>query len=158
VEAHLKAHDAFQNLVAQQEEKVASLREHADKLVRQKHFDAATIAAKLAEIQEKRAAVAELCTHKTNLLNLNYLYAKFMQVMRPPSLYSLSVLPRGQNFGRKILEGPNKNLCGLKKLIDASEKGLARSCQHGSFSFRNVILYTVHICIYCGFIRKNYRI
>jgi hypothetical protein len=80
VEAHLKAHDAFQNLVAQQEEKVASLRDHADKLVRQKHFDAATIAAKLAEIQEKRSAVAELCTHKTNLLNLNYLYAKFMQV------------------------------------------------------------------------------
>ena len=59
---------------------MASLRDHADKLVRQKHFDAATIAAKLAEIQEKRAAVAELCTHKTNLLNLNYLYAKFMQV------------------------------------------------------------------------------
>jgi hypothetical protein len=80
VEAHLKAHDAFQNLVAGQEEKVASLRDHADKLVRQKHFDAATIAAKLAEIQEKRSAVAELCTHKTNLLNLNYLYAKFMQV------------------------------------------------------------------------------
>jgi hypothetical protein len=83
VEAHLKAHDAFQNLVAQQEEKVASLREHADKLVRQKHFDAATITAKLAEIQEKRAAIAELCTHKTNLLNLNYLYAKFMQVRAP---------------------------------------------------------------------------
>ena len=39
VEAHLKAHDAFQNLVSQQEEKVASLREHADKLIRQKHFD-----------------------------------------------------------------------------------------------------------------------
>ena len=28
---------------------------------------------------EKRAAVAELCCHKTNFLNLNYLYAQFIQ-------------------------------------------------------------------------------
>ena len=79
VEAHLKAHDAFQHLVAQQEEKVASLREHADKLVRQQHFDTETIQTKLQEVVEKRAAVAKLCTHKTNFLNLNFLYAKFIQ-------------------------------------------------------------------------------
>ena len=79
VEAHLKAHDAFQNLVGQQEEKVASLQVHADKLIRQSHFDSATIQSKLAEVVEKRAAVAELCNHKTNLLNLNYLYAQFIQ-------------------------------------------------------------------------------
>ena len=79
VETHLKAHEAFQNLVAAQEEKVTSLQEYADKLVGQQHFDAATIKAKLAEITAKRAAVAELCTHKTNLINLNYLHAKFLQ-------------------------------------------------------------------------------
>ena len=79
VEAHLKAHDAFQNLVSQQEEKVASLKEHADKLIRQKHFDKDTIQAKLEEVMEKRATVGKLCTHKTNFLNLNYLYAKFIQ-------------------------------------------------------------------------------
>jgi len=44
VEAHLKAHEAFQNLVAQQEEKVVVLKEHAEKLVRQQHFDASTSA------------------------------------------------------------------------------------------------------------------
>ena len=79
VEAHLKAHDAFQNLVSQQEEKVASLKEHADKLIRQKHFDKDTIQLKLEEVMEKRATVSKLCTHKTNFLNLNFLYAKFIQ-------------------------------------------------------------------------------
>ena len=43
VETHLKVHEAFQNLVGQQEEKVGSLKEHAEKLIRQKHFDAKTI-------------------------------------------------------------------------------------------------------------------
>ena len=28
---------------------------------------------------EKRAAMAEQCNHKTNLPNLNYLYAQFIQ-------------------------------------------------------------------------------
>jgi len=79
VEAHLKAHDAFQNLVAQQEEKVGSLKEHAEKLIKQKHFDKDTIKAKLEEVLEKRETISVLCTHKTNLLNLNYLYAKFIQ-------------------------------------------------------------------------------
>ena len=65
VEAHLKAHDAFQNLVGQQEEEVASLKIHADKLIRQSHFDSQTIQAKLAEVIEKRGAVIELCNHKT---------------------------------------------------------------------------------------------
>ena len=34
---------------------------------------------KLAEVVEKRAAMAEQCNHKTNLPNLNYLYAQFIQ-------------------------------------------------------------------------------
>ena len=34
---------------------------------------------KLAEDVEKRAAVSELCSHKTNLLYLNYLYAQLIQ-------------------------------------------------------------------------------
>merc|ERR1719347_742959 len=79
VEAHLKTHDAFRNLVAQQEEKVENLKEHADKLVRQKHFDRETIKEKLAEVIEKRETVNKLCTHKTNFLKLNFLYAKFIQ-------------------------------------------------------------------------------
>merc|ERR1712106_78007 len=74
VEAHLKAHDAFQNLVAQQEEKVGSLKEHAEKLIKQKHFDKDTIKVKFEEVLEKRETIGMLCTHKTNLLNLNYLY------------------------------------------------------------------------------------
>merc|ERR1719228_1695946 len=79
VEANLKSHEAFQNLINQQEDKVFSLREHADKLIKQKHFDKDTIKAKLEEVLEKRETVGVLCTHKTNLLNLNYLYAKFIQ-------------------------------------------------------------------------------
>ena len=35
---------------------------------------------KLEEILGKRSAIAELTGHKTNLINLNYLYAKFIQV------------------------------------------------------------------------------
>jgi len=79
VEAHLKAHDAFKNLVAKQEEKVESLKEHAEKLIKQKHFDRDTIKAKLEEVLEKRENISMLCTHKTNLMNLKYLYAKFIQ-------------------------------------------------------------------------------
>ena len=38
-----------------------------------------TIQAKLEEVMKKRATVGKLCTPKTNFLNLNYLYAKFIQ-------------------------------------------------------------------------------
>ena len=46
VEAHLKAHDAFQSLVAQQEEKVSNLKEHAENPIKQKHFEKDTYKSK----------------------------------------------------------------------------------------------------------------
>ena len=79
VEANLKSHEAFQNLISQQEEKVFSLQEHADKLIKQKHFDKDNIRAKLVEVLEKRENIVTLCTHKLNLLKLNLLHAQFKQ-------------------------------------------------------------------------------
>ena len=79
VEANLKTHEAFQNLIGQQEEKVFSLQEHADKLIKQKHFDKDNIRAKLVEVLEKREHIVTLCTHKLNLLKLNLLHAQFKQ-------------------------------------------------------------------------------
>ena len=54
--------------MAQQEEKVGSLKEHAEKLIKQKHFDKDTIKAKLEEVLEKIETICELCTHKTKML------------------------------------------------------------------------------------------
>ena len=79
VEANLKSHEAFQNLISQQEEKVFSLQEHADKLMKQKHFDKDNIRARLVEVLEKREHIVTLCTHKLNLLKLNLLHAQFKQ-------------------------------------------------------------------------------
>ena len=79
VEANLKTHEAFQNLIGQQEEKVFSLQEHADKLIKQKHFDKENIRAKLVEVLEKRENIVTLCSHKLNLLKLNLLHAQFKQ-------------------------------------------------------------------------------
>ena len=80
VETNLKAHEAFQNLIGQQEEKVLSLQDHANKLIQQKHFDKDNIRAKLVEILERRENIVTLCTHKLNLLKLNLLHAQFKQV------------------------------------------------------------------------------
>ena len=79
VEANLKSHEAFQKLISQQEEKVFSLQEHADKLIKQKHFDKDNIRARLVEVLEKRENIVTLCTHKQNLLKLNLLHAQFKQ-------------------------------------------------------------------------------
>ena len=84
VEANLKSHEAFQNLINQQEDKVFSLREHADKLINQKHFDKDNIRSKLVEVLEKRENIVTLCTHKLNLLKLNLLHAQFNQVKKEP--------------------------------------------------------------------------
>ena len=56
--------------MAQQEEKVGSLKEHAEKLIKQKHFDKDTIKAKLEEVPEKIETICELCTHKTKKMLL----------------------------------------------------------------------------------------
>ena len=80
VEANLKSHEAFQNLISQQEEKVFSLQEHAEKLIKQKHFDKDNIKARLVDVLEKRENIVTLCTHKLNLLKLNLLHAQFKQV------------------------------------------------------------------------------
>ena len=56
-----------------------SLQEHADKLIKQKHFDKDNIRARLVEVLEKRENIVTLCTHKQNLLKLNLLHAQFKQ-------------------------------------------------------------------------------
>ena len=81
VETNLKAHEAFQNLISQQEEKVLSLQDHANKLIQQKHFDKDNIRMKLVEVLDKRENIVTLCTHKLNLLKLNLLHAQFNQVV-----------------------------------------------------------------------------
>ena len=59
VEAHLQAHGAFQNLVSQWEEKVASLKKHADKLIRQKLIVEETVRNAVVENEHFRKAVVE---------------------------------------------------------------------------------------------------
>ena len=57
--------------MAQQEEKVGSLKEHAEKLIKQKHFDKDTIKAKLEEVLEK---IETICLSVIELLSQIYLY------------------------------------------------------------------------------------
>lgn len=79
VSAYVKKHDAFEKLMATQEEKVIALQEHGDKLLAQNHFESALIARRLNEVVQRRAKVKELCAMRKIMLDEALLHAQFVR-------------------------------------------------------------------------------
>nr|XP_018898887.1 PREDICTED: spectrin beta chain, non-erythrocytic 1 isoform X2 [Bemisia tabaci] len=75
----VKKHDAFEKLLATQEEKVIALQEHSEKLLAQNHFESSIIARRLAEVLKRRAKVKQLCELRRLLLDDALLYAQFVR-------------------------------------------------------------------------------
>ncbi|XP_075227745.1 spectrin beta chain, non-erythrocytic 5 kst isoform X2 [Lycorma delicatula] len=79
VTSHVKKHDAFEKLLATQEEKVQALQEHGDKLLAQNHFESSLIAKRLSEVLARRAAVKQLCAARKQRLEDALLHAQFVR-------------------------------------------------------------------------------
>ncbi|XP_025833247.1 spectrin beta chain, non-erythrocytic 1 [Agrilus planipennis] len=79
VSNQLKKHDAFEKLFNTQEERVDQLLKSADKLIAQKHFETPQISSKVADVQQKRQRVRQLCMQKRHQLEDALLYAQFLR-------------------------------------------------------------------------------
>lgn len=79
VSRQLKKHDAFEKLIQTQDERLEALMQTGDKLISQKHFEGNAVSRKLAEIQNKRARIRDLCAQRRAQLDDALLYAEFMR-------------------------------------------------------------------------------
>lgn len=75
----LKKHEAFEKLIAAQDDRLSLLVEHGDKLIGQNHFESQWIAKRVAETTARRNRVKELSTGRRNRLRDGLLYAKFVR-------------------------------------------------------------------------------
>lgn len=79
VTAQVKKHEAFEKLIATQDERVDSLNEHGDKLVGQNHFESAFIMKRIGEVSVRRNRVKDLSNTRRNKLRDGLLYAQFVR-------------------------------------------------------------------------------
>lgn len=79
VASQVKKHDAFEKLVATQEERVAALQEHGEKLVAQNHFETPSIKDHLNQVVARRRRVQELCNVRKQRLQDSLLHAQFVR-------------------------------------------------------------------------------
>lgn len=79
VDVALKKHEAFEKLLATQEEKVLALQEHGDKLLAQNHFESSAIARRLGEVVQRRAKVRDLCATRRQRLEDSLHHAQFVR-------------------------------------------------------------------------------
>ena len=79
VMAQFKKHEAFDKLVQAQDDRLALLIEHGDKLIGQNHFESQWIMKRVAEVTLRRNRVKELSNSRRNRLRDALLYAKFVR-------------------------------------------------------------------------------
>ncbi|KAK2588759.1 hypothetical protein KPH14_001641 [Odynerus spinipes] len=79
VDAQMKKHNEFEKLLVTQEEKLAALQEHGDKLLAQNHFDSPTIGRRLNEVVERRVKIRSLCESRRRKLEASLLHAQFVR-------------------------------------------------------------------------------
>ncbi|PSN40703.1 hypothetical protein C0J52_13751 [Blattella germanica] len=79
VDVAAKKHEAFEKLLATQEEKVLALQEHGDKLLAQNHFESGTIARRLNEVIQRRVKVREMCAARKQRLEDALHHAQFVR-------------------------------------------------------------------------------
>ncbi|KAK4883333.1 hypothetical protein RN001_006652 [Aquatica leii] len=79
VDRLLKKHDAFEKLFNSQEERIDHLLQSADKLISQKHFESPQIASCVADVQQRRLHLRQLCVQRRHQLENALLYAEFVR-------------------------------------------------------------------------------
>lgn len=79
VASQVKKHEAFEKLVATQEERVVALQEHGAKLVQQNHFETPTIKQHLADVVSRRMKIGQLCQKRRQNLEDCLLHAQFVR-------------------------------------------------------------------------------
>lgn len=89
VTTHVKKHDAFEKLLATQEEKIEALKEHGDKLLAQNHFESSLISKRLNEVLARRTNVKQLCTARKLRLEDALLHAQFVRDVAEVCLFLL---------------------------------------------------------------------
>lgn len=77
VDANVKKHEAFEKLLATQDEKLQTLEQHGAKLVQQNHFDSPTIRKRMSQVAARREHVKELSLTKRCKLSEGLLLAQF---------------------------------------------------------------------------------
>ncbi|XP_065157650.1 spectrin beta chain isoform X3 [Atheta coriaria] len=87
VSTQMKKHEEFEKVFNSQEEKYDTLMKTGKKLINQNHFDSDSIAARLAEIQNKRLKVKQLCVKKRLNLEHTLLYAGFIRDVADAKLW-----------------------------------------------------------------------
>ncbi|XP_023313664.1 spectrin beta chain, non-erythrocytic 1 isoform X1 [Trichogramma pretiosum] len=77
VDAQVKKHSEFEKLLLTQEDKLAALQEHGNKLLAQHHFESRTIARRLNEVVQRRDVIRDLCDARKTRLEASLLHAQF---------------------------------------------------------------------------------
>eukprot|EP00057_Strongylocentrotus_purpuratus_P021175 XP_011675649.1 PREDICTED: spectrin beta chain, non-erythrocytic 1 [Strongylocentrotus purpuratus] len=77
VEAQIKKHEAFEKILATQEEKTNTLQVFGSQLMEEGHFDAPGIQEKLKEVTKRRARLRDLSAERRQKLSSAKLYAQF---------------------------------------------------------------------------------
>ncbi|XP_052269284.1 spectrin beta chain, non-erythrocytic 1-like isoform X3 [Dreissena polymorpha] len=77
VEALIRKHEAFENVLAVQEEKLEKVKEHGSQLVAEKHFEAPKVEHTLEAIVSRQGQVRELSSQRKRNLGDSLLYAQF---------------------------------------------------------------------------------
>ncbi|GBP27213.1 Spectrin beta chain, non-erythrocytic 5 [Eumeta japonica] len=79
VDNQLKKHEAFEKLLVTQDEKLATLNTHGDKLLQQNHVESQRIADELQAVNARRKKVHELATARRTALARAQLRARFVR-------------------------------------------------------------------------------
>ncbi|XP_050430131.1 spectrin beta chain, non-erythrocytic 5 isoform X2 [Adelges cooleyi] len=79
VTALVKKHEGFEKLFETQEEKVALLKEHCDKLLSQNHFESDLISRRLNEVLARRVQIRKLSVLRKQILDDALLHAQFLR-------------------------------------------------------------------------------
>ncbi|GIY06493.1 hypothetical protein CDAR_514752 [Caerostris darwini] len=77
VDALVKKHEAFEKLLATQNEKLVALQDHGEKLLQQNHFDCETIRMRMLEVTNRRSKVRDLSNLRKQKLADSFLHAQF---------------------------------------------------------------------------------
>ncbi|XP_063958759.1 spectrin beta chain, non-erythrocytic 5-like isoform X1 [Lytechinus pictus] len=77
VEAQIKKHEAFEKVLATQEEKTSTLQVFGSQLMEEGHFDSPGIQEKLKEVTKRRARLRDLSAERRHKLSTAKLYAQF---------------------------------------------------------------------------------
>ena len=77
VEKQVKRHEAFENLLATQEQKLQSLQDFGNKLINDGHFDDKCIATRVNEVCARRGNIKNMSDNRKQKLSDNLLYVTF---------------------------------------------------------------------------------